>query len=151
MARPKKPKSEKKDKRLTVYFTEEESQALSHLIQHLNLDKAKIITKALEQYVAQLENPPERIRKAKTENIMKETKEQLNGYVCSRGHTFWLERAWPSPPVSCPACGDRELKETWFGVVRKGFCIEKKPPATSLLPTPMFWNRFLTWLLWFRE
>ncbi len=121
MARPKKPISEKKEKRLTVYFTEEKNQALSHLSQHLNLDKTKVLTQALEQYVAQLENPPEPIRKAKTENIMKETKEQLIGYVCSRGHAFWLESAWPSPPVSCPACGDRGIKETWFGVVRRGF------------------------------
>ncbi|MCL6479643.1 MAG: hypothetical protein K6T65_14780, partial [Peptococcaceae bacterium] len=45
----------------------------------------------------------------------------LGGYVCSKGHAFWLDDAWPSPPDRCPCCGEKSIKRTWAGIVRRGF------------------------------
>ncbi len=121
VARPKKADTEKRTERLTVYLTPIEAERLNILASSLELDKTKIIGKALEGYVKQLADPPVAIRQAKHEQIMDQDREQVTGFICSRGHAFWLEWNWPSPPVSCPCCGEKDIKSTWAGMVTKGF------------------------------
>lgn len=121
MARPKKDPDEKKSERLTLYFTPGEAERLSILSISMSLDKTKVISKALEQYVKTLENPPPALRQASHEKIMQENNERLNGFICAQGHAFWLEWIWPAPPLSCPCCGEKVIKSTWAGIVKKGF------------------------------
>lgn len=120
MARPKKDPEEKRDKRLTVYLTSRELAQLKLLAESMGVNKAKIISGALQEYVKTLENPPPALRKEKLHEIMNAEQERVNGYVCTKGHPLWLEWVWPSPPEHCPCCGIREFKETWTGVVKRG-------------------------------
>lgn len=121
MARPKKSEEEKKDKRLTFYMTEEEETRLNSVATHLDLEKTKIVAKALTQFLATLENPPDGLKQARHEKIMQSDTEPGQGYICARGHAFWLEWDWPSPPRSCPMCGEQQIKHTWSGRILKGF------------------------------
>ncbi len=121
MARPKKPESEKKKERLTVYLTKGEAEKLNMLSKSFQLEKTKIITKALDYYLKSLENPPEQLSQSKITSLMDSDTERVNGYVCSKGHSFWVEFEWPHIPQACPACGSSELNKTWIGTVTKGF------------------------------
>ena len=121
MARPKKAEDAKRDRRLTFYMTDEEETRLNTVAAHMGLDKTKVIAKALDRWIQTLENPPEVLKQAKYEKIMELGREEGEGYICSRGDLFWLESTWPSPPLCCPACGDRLIKRTWFGRITKGF------------------------------
>ncbi len=109
MVRPKKDPGERKTQRLTLYLTEAEAERLNLLSQTLNTEKTKILTQALDGYIKTLENPPPALRRASYEQIMKEGQERLSGFICSRGHAFWLEWVWPSPPESCPCCWRGEV------------------------------------------
>jgi hypothetical protein len=121
MARPSKPEPERRTERLTVYLTRQEEEQLNSLSQAANTDKTKIAVTALNRYIQSLEDPPEALRRAKQEAIMRQDREQVAGFVCSKGHTFWLEAAWPAPPRACPACGTDSLMATWSGTVKKGW------------------------------
>lgn len=121
MARPFKLEEERRTQRLTLYFTPPEEDRLNTLAEVLHTDKTKLILTALERYVRSLETPPEPLRQARQEEIMRLTQDRVNGYVCTNGHAFWLEAAWPSPPKRCPACGTSDLKAAWGGMVKKGF------------------------------
>ncbi|BAF60627.1 hypothetical DNA-binding protein [Pelotomaculum thermopropionicum SI] len=121
MPRPKKQPGEKRDRRLTVYLTEKEEDRLNMIAGHLGIDKAKFVVKAINNEIARLENPPAQLAQARYEDIIKKDVEYLSGYVCSNGHAFWLDDAWPSPPERCPCCGERSIKRTWAGIVRRGF------------------------------
>lgn len=121
MARPKKAGDEKRDRRLTFYMTEEEEIRLNAVAAYMGLDKTKVIAKALDRWIQTLENPPETLKQAKYNKIMEIDREEGEGYICSRGDLFWLESIWPSPPLSCPACGDRLIKRTWNGRILRGF------------------------------
>lgn len=121
MARPKKDSSEKRDKRLTLYLTGAELDLLNTVASGLDTDKTKVVTKSLNRYIKSLEDPPPTLRQASYEQIMQQDKEQLNGYICAKGHAFWLQWEWPSPPICCPCCGEKEIKHGWAGIVKKGF------------------------------
>ena len=121
MGRPAKFEEERRGRRLTIYLTPVEEALLNSLSQATDTDKTKIILAALQQYIAGLVLPPESLRTAKSAAIMQQDKEYVSGYVCDRGHAFWLEAAWPAPPRSCPACGGKEIKTAWGGVVKRGF------------------------------
>lgn len=120
MARPKKDPGEKRDKRLTLYLTSTEYDQLNLLAEASNLDKTKIMNRALQQHFKTLEEPPPALRLAKQEQIMNQDKLQVSGYVCANGHPFWIESVWPSPPEYCPCCGDKNIKSAWGGITRKG-------------------------------
>ncbi len=120
MARPKKDPEEVRDKRLTIYLTGKEERLLSGLAESTGLSKNNIISKAMDQYVATLEDPPLALRKEKLNTIMSLDEERVRGYICTAGHPLWLEWVWPSPPNHCPCCGRSEFTETWTGVVKKG-------------------------------
>lgn len=49
------------------------------------LDKTKIVTKAINNYIKSLESPPPPLRRAAHEEIMTREKEQVDGYICARG------------------------------------------------------------------
>ncbi len=121
MARPKKDPGERRDKRLTLYLTSPELEQLNLLAGASELDKTKILNRALQRYFKTLEEPPRALRQAKREQIMNRDKEQVSGYICVKGHPFWIESTWPSPPEYCPCCGVRDVMSTWGGMVKKGF------------------------------
>ncbi len=121
MVRPRKPEGEKKNKRLTVYLTEQEEEQLDALSKGLEMKKTKIFTRALENYVKTLDEPPEPLKQAKKEMIMDVDTERVNGYICSNGHAFWLEFELSSKLKYCPTCGSEDLRRTWMGIVKKGF------------------------------
>ena len=54
-------------------------------------------------------------------NIRDKNSEKLNGYICSRGHSFYLEWTWPSPPLNCPCCGDQTIDGIWSGTIKRDF------------------------------
>ena len=120
MARPKKDPGDKRDKRLTVYLTGKEEKMLNVLAESTGLSKNSIISKAMDQYVSALEDPPPRLRKEKLNEIMSLDEERVRGYCCTAGHPIWLEWTWPSPPNHCPCCGRSDFTETWTGVVKRG-------------------------------
>ena len=121
MPRPKKDPRDKRDRRLTVYLTGKEEKTLNMLTESTGLSKNSIISKAMDQYVSTLEDPPPALIKEKMDEIMNLDEERVRGYICTAGHPLWLEWVWPSPPNHCPCCGRTDFKETWTGVVKKGF------------------------------
>ena len=121
MARPKKDPGDKRDKRVTVYLTGKEEKMLNVIAESTGLSKNNIISKAMDQYVSTLEDPPPRLRKEKLNEIMSMDEERVRGYICTAGHPLWLEWTWPSPPNHCPCCGMTDFKETWTGVVKRDF------------------------------
>lgn len=96
MARPRKAHGDKRDKRLTFYMTDDEAARLSAVADHMGLEKTKIVAKALDEWIHRLENPPEVLKQAKYEKIMELGSEEGEGYICSRGHLFWLEGVPPT-------------------------------------------------------
>ncbi len=120
MARPKKDPGDKRDKRFTVYLTGKEEKMLNMLAESTGLRKNNIISKAMDQYVSTMEDPPPRLRKEKIAEVMSLDEEQVRGYICTAGHPLWLEWVWPSPPNHCPCCGRSDFTETWTGVVKRG-------------------------------
>ena len=120
MARPKKDPEEKRENRLTLYLTNREEEELNLLADSMGLNKTKIISRALQNYVKILENPPPVLRKNKVHEVMRLEEERVRGYVCANGHPVWIEWSWPSPPEYCPCCGIDKFESTWDGVVKKG-------------------------------
>lgn len=45
--------------------------------------------------------------------------EKVNGFICASGHLFWIEWIWPSPPLICPICGNRDFNTTGTGIIVK--------------------------------
>lgn len=121
MARPKKDPKDKKDRRLTHYMTEGQETRLDLVASFLKEDKTEFVQKAIDERINRLDDPPLALIQAKHEQIMNEKQEQVSGFVCARGHAFWIEWVWPSPPRNCPCCGDRSIKSIWSGIVKKGF------------------------------
>ena len=121
MARPRKEPEDKKKRRLTFYMTETEEERLNSVAAHLELEKTRIVAKALAQFVATLENPPKELKRAFVERVMKSDREDGEGYVCSHGHPFWIDSSWPSKPDFCPICADRLIMRTWAGRILRGF------------------------------
>lgn len=121
MARPKKRSDEKKSERLTMYFTPGEFEMLNTLSASRGIDKTKIISQGLNIFLKTLEDPPDNIKRATYEAIMKKDKEDVRGYVCNNGHPFWIEGTWPNEPRNCPCCGSESIKACWDGFVKKGY------------------------------
>lgn len=121
MARPKKDATEKRDKRLTIYLTEGEERRLNAVSEHLLTDKAKLVVLAVNREIDSLAQPPEAMIQTRKASILNSSQEEAVGYICGKGHIFWMDWSWPSPPMSCPCCGDREMARTWSGRVIKGF------------------------------
>ncbi len=119
--RPKKAASEKRDKRLTLYLTEAESEKLDIIADTTDTDKTKIIQKAINGYVNQMENPPEALKRARAEEIMRQDTERLRGFICAEGHPFFIAWISASDPIICPVCGNKQISETWEGIIKKGY------------------------------
>jgi len=121
MPRPKKAQDEKKDRRLTVYLSESEQDALRDVSDQQQRSMTQIVTDALRDWLLRLVDPPESLRKARREKIMQEQSLTVRGYVCPKGHAWWIDWVEPTPPRICPMCGtERELRSIWGGKVRGG-------------------------------
>jgi len=71
VARPKKDPGEKRENRLTLYLTSREEEELNLLAESMGVNKTKIITRALQNYVKTLENSPPVLRKNKMHEVMR--------------------------------------------------------------------------------
>jgi len=81
----------------------------------------QVVTEALRDWLLRLVDPPESLRKARYEKIMKEQSIQVRGYVCRLGHTWWIDWTEPTVPRKCPMCGsDHDIKSIWGGTVKRG-------------------------------
>lgn len=120
MARPRKPDTEKRSEKITVYMTPGEKKQLEFLVEREG-DKSKIVNKAIKQHIKTMQELPEPLRKAREEEVQHLNKQKVTGYVCGRGHAFFLEWEWPAQPQQCPACGNRDIRSTWEGEVNRSF------------------------------
>lgn len=121
MARPKKADTEKRENRLTVYLTDQERDALSSVADTQDRPMTQVVIMAIKEWMDRLLNPPEALKIAKYEGIMKQEKEMTRGYICRNGHSFWIEWTTATEPRYCPVCGsEKEVKRIWDGTVRKG-------------------------------
>lgn len=112
---------EKRNKQVSFYLTESEEKELLALIANLpGKDKAKCGLEAMKMWMKMHTNPPESVVQARYEAIMHEDNAMVKGFICGMGHAFWLSWSWPSPPRSCPCCGDKLIKRTWIGITHKG-------------------------------
>ena len=122
MPRPKKNDEARKGNRLTVYLTEQEAEALKVVSEQEDRPMTQIVTTAVRDWLLRLLDPPESLRKAKHEKIMEEQSEMVRGFICERGHIFWVDWSEPMDPRRCPMCGmERNIKRTWSGTVNRGF------------------------------
>lgn len=106
---------------MTVYFTEAEAAEVESIAKFKNTDKAKFVVSAVRSTIDALAVPPPEMAAEKHAAIMDSTTETVKGYICTNGHVFWLDDCWPSPPLSCPACGIKSIRSTWYGTTTKGF------------------------------
>lgn len=119
---------EKRDKRLTVYLTEQEETRLDAVVKHMGTSKAKFMIRAMNREIHQLEDPPELLVQDKIGEIMESQEEPVSGYVCSNRHVYWIGQSQMQPPDRCPVCGARDTKRTWVGTVHRDIdCDYRKP------------------------
>ena len=116
-----KAETDKRTERLMIYLTPEEAAELAAVATHQNTDKAKFVVAAIQSAIDGLTTPPDTLPISRAEKIMNSRSESVAGFICDRGHTFWLNDTWPSPPIVCPACGSKSLRQTWRGMATKGF------------------------------
>ena len=121
MPRPKKQADTKKDNRLTVYLTDTEAEALRAVSERDERPMTQIVTSAVREWLLRLLEPPESLRTARREAIMQEQALMVRGFVCSNGHSFFVDWVEPKEPTTCPICGStRAIKRTWGGTVKRG-------------------------------
>lgn len=121
MGRKLKAENEKRTERLMIYLTPDEAAELATVAEHQGNDKAKFVVAAIKTAIDGLTTPPESLAVSRVEKIMESGAESVVGYICDRGHTFWLNYSWPSPPDRCPCCGSKSLRATWHGIATKGY------------------------------
>lgn len=119
MARPK--SNNPRSNRITTYWTKEEQETINTVADFAKVDVSKFIVESVMSRINTMENPPEPIAKAKYENIMQETSAGLKGYVCSNGHSFWVDDSFSFVPHCCPCCGVKSFKSAWYGKIKRGF------------------------------
>ena len=75
----------------------------------------QLSAEVLRRTMMKIENPPV----ATYDKIMTQETEQVRGFICGKGHLFWIEWVLPKDPLQCPVCGSTNLKRTWWGQVKK--------------------------------
>ncbi|QQE81547.1 hypothetical protein [Alicyclobacillus sp. SO9] len=121
MPRPKKDVADRRDNRVTVYLSDSEHAALKDVAEREERSMTQVLTQALRDWLMRLLEPPESLRKARMEKIMEEQSLTVRGYMCSRGHVWWVDWIEPMDPRRCPMCGSQEnLRKTWSGTVKRG-------------------------------
>ncbi len=104
-----------------MYLTEEEREMLGLLAERENRPMTQVLVLAMKEYLSNRLNPPEPLKKAMWERIMREERVWLKGFVCRNGHPFWIEAAEPMQPDICPVCrSERQLARTWEGIIQRG-------------------------------
>ncbi|APT45981.1 hypothetical protein BSA145_08785 [Bacillus safensis] len=82
-------------------------------------DKAKCGLDAIKLWMQMQKNPPESVVQSRLDKIMNEKSSLVRGFICGTGHEFWVMWSWPTPPLSCPLCGDKNIRRTWTGSVER--------------------------------
>ncbi len=120
MARPKKETDDKRDRRMTLYMTGLEEQAVKDVVGAQNRPVTQIVQEAIRSYLDRLAEPPTVFRQTRVDAVMHDDHDSLKGYVCARGHTWWVPWYAAMPVRCCPLCGtERELLHTWNGDIKR--------------------------------
>ncbi len=91
---------------------------LALLAERENRPMTHVLVLAMKEYLSKRLNPPEPLKKAIWDRIMKEEQVWLQGYLCRRGHAFWVRSTKPFQPDICLVCrSERNLARTWKGIV----------------------------------
>ncbi|RIV18359.1 hypothetical protein D2Q93_14165 [Alicyclobacillaceae bacterium I2511] len=81
----------------------------------------QLVVTAVKAWIEQLLDLPRPLLVARFDGIMHQDIQMLSGYICGRGHPFWMEWATPASPRCCPVCGTKhEIKRIGDGTVRRG-------------------------------
>lgn len=107
--------------RISIHLTSREINQIDTIAHMLKNNRSQVLSKTLETYVSFLSEPPEPIKKALQEQAEEKRQIEVTGYLCERGHPFFLEFVWPGQPHCCPACGNSNIKCLWSGIAKKGF------------------------------
>ena len=83
-------------------MTNSENAKLESFAKHLSDNKTRIVTRALEQYIKNHENPPEKLQKSAIEEIQQLEKEVVRGYYCVNNHLFFIDNALAAEPEALP-------------------------------------------------
>lgn len=120
MSRPKKDQDEKRDKRLTVYLTNDECERLRTLAAREGRAINQLILLALADRARRVLNLPEEEELATFEEVMNEKGDYLRGFACEHGHLFWTEWLDTQHTVYCPICGaTMNHRRTFDGMVNR--------------------------------
>jgi len=112
---------DRRSEAILLYLTQGEVDELAAVAKYQNTAKARFAVAAIRTAIDGLITTPESLAASRNETIMNSEEEPITGYICEHGHSFWLNRTWPSLPQVCPACGSKMLRKTWCGIARKGF------------------------------
>lgn len=118
MVRPKKDPKDKRTKKLMHYMTEQEEEQLITASKFKEESKNEFLHKAVQARILRMKNPPLELIQARMENIMQSEEELANGFICDKGHLFWLQHP-DLPPISCPYCESKNLQRTWKGLISR--------------------------------
>lgn len=121
MGRKLKADIDKRTERLMIYLTPDEVAELVAVVNHQGTDKTKFVVSAIRKSIDTLTNPPESLVVSKVDKVMNSKGESVAGYVCEKGHSFWIDDCFPSPPICCPACGSKVIRSTWHGMATRGY------------------------------
>lgn len=119
MARPRK-EGRLRDRRMTLYLTDVEEESLKEIAQAQNRPATQLVQEALTAWLERLDDPPATLASARYEDIMKESRDSVRGYVCRKEHVWW-QREWEAMSSQySPVCGSqKDLKWTWTGTVER--------------------------------
>lgn len=119
--RPRKAPDKVRIHRMMIYFSEEEKNYIDFIGNKLDSSKNDFIIQAIIEKIERLTEVPEFLPISKQNKISNSQEELLKGFICSRGHIFWVDWSWPSPPENCPNCGSHNLEQTWPGRIKRGY------------------------------
>jgi len=121
MPRPKMSEEKKRKKQLSIYLNETEDRDFQLLVEcESGRDRAKCGLEAIRLWMDMQKNPPETVTRSRIERLRQEKNMLTKGYVCGRGHSFWIQWTWPMAPKECPCCGDSHIERSWSGTISKG-------------------------------
>jgi hypothetical protein len=118
MPRPRKADAERRNHKVMIYFNETEHTALTEAADQMGRPVAHLALEAVRQWLDRLTQPPASwvaMRQARAESM---DKAMLHGYICDRGHAFWVEWGSALAVQECPQCRTahvRPMRRLWRG------------------------------------
>ena len=105
---------------MTLYLTEHEELTLKEVGQTRQRPVTQLVQEAIAAWLDRLLDPPAVHERAKFDAIMQEDRKTLQGYLCTNGHTFWIDAWEGKDPLCCPLCvNNTKVKRTWEGTIQR--------------------------------